>query len=115
MCYEDSTFFRKTKKTMLMFRKYDKKAAGYEQLELRHQRTGDVVFDWKENGARLYVYRLIETLLPKSALFSQNPKKEDFKLLELFSSHQEYKEPETVEKQVFKISKEGESETLINS
>ena len=40
-------------------------------LELRHQRTGDVVFDWVDPAnpfkkPNYYVYKLIETLLPKA-------------------------------------------------
>lgn len=42
-----------------------------DRLELRHQRTGDVVFDWvneaRPNGTpQFYTYKLIETLLPKA-------------------------------------------------
>lgn len=52
------------------------------KLELRHQRTGDVVFDWIGNILQMtqlfidpvnrfskpqyYTYKLIETLLPKA-------------------------------------------------
>jgi hypothetical protein len=52
------------------------------KLELRHQRTGDVVFDWIGNTLQMtqlftdpvnrfskpqyYTYKLIETLLPKA-------------------------------------------------
>jgi len=40
-------------------------------LELRHQRTGDVVFDWTNpanpfSKPTYYTYKLIETLLPKA-------------------------------------------------
>jgi hypothetical protein len=40
-------------------------------LELRHQRTGDVVFDWSDpcnpfKKPSYYTYKLIETLLPKA-------------------------------------------------
>lgn len=40
-------------------------------LELRHQRTGDIVFDWIDEANPFkkpdyYVYKLIETLLPKA-------------------------------------------------
>jgi len=40
-------------------------------LELRHQRTGDIVFDWVDDAnpfkkPNYYVYKLIETLLPKA-------------------------------------------------
>lgn len=42
-----------------------------DKLELRHQRTGDVVFDWtndaKPNSTpEYYTYKLIETLLPRA-------------------------------------------------
>lgn len=42
-----------------------------QPLELRHQRTGDVVFDWVDPTNRFktpqyYAYKLIETLLPKA-------------------------------------------------
>ena len=40
-------------------------------LELRHQRTGDIVFDYVDESnpfkkPNYYVYKLIETLLPKA-------------------------------------------------
>ena len=46
---------------------------GATPLELRHQRTGDVVFDWFDSKNRFktpdfYTYKLIETLLPKAML-----------------------------------------------
>jgi hypothetical protein len=46
---EDYTYLKKSKKTLLMFRRMSKGDGenGHAQLELRHQRTGDVVFDWK--------------------------------------------------------------------
>jgi hypothetical protein len=54
-------------------------------LELRHQRTGDAVFDFKEVGSPLYkpydyIYRLIEILLPK-ANYKQG---ECLKMMEIF-------------------------------
>lgn len=41
------------------------------KLELRHQRTGDVVFDWRDpmkpqQKPDFYLYRLIEILLPRA-------------------------------------------------
>ena len=47
-------------------------------LELRHQRTGDVVFDWVDPAnpfkkPNYYVYKLIEILLPKA--MAKLPKK----------------------------------------
>lgn len=47
---EDYTYLKKSKKTLLMFRrisKNDNDTNCHARLELRHQRTGDVVFDWK--------------------------------------------------------------------
>ena len=45
---EDYTYLKKSKKTLLMFRRITKSDSdqGTAKLELRHQRTGDVVFDW---------------------------------------------------------------------
>ena len=40
---EDYTYLKKSHKTLLMFRRASKDG----RLELRHQRTGDVVFNWK--------------------------------------------------------------------
>jgi len=65
----ESSFIRKSKKTLLMFRRLQKKSAN--PLELRHQRTCDVCFDFVENDVHNYkpneyIYKLIETLLPKS-------------------------------------------------
>ena len=42
-----------------------------DRLELRHQRTGDVVFDWADDNdstktPQYYIYKMIETLLPKA-------------------------------------------------
>lgn len=42
---QDYTYLKKSKKTLLMFRRTSD-ATGPNRLELRHQRTGDVVFDW---------------------------------------------------------------------
>ena len=91
------TFIRKSHQTLLMLRRSeanrDKCKAWKKQetvtgkaptdkappLELRHQRTGDVVFDfvdvsnpWKKSN--YFVYKLIETLLPK-AMIKYNPDK----------------------------------------
>ena len=66
-----NNFFCKTKRILLLFRKFDGK-----QLELRHQRTADIFFDLSP----IYnfhlmsphmieqVYQMIETLLPKASL-----------------------------------------------
>ena len=40
---EDYTYLKKSHKSLLMFRRISKDDS---KLELRHQRTGDVVFDW---------------------------------------------------------------------
>lgn len=68
------------------------------KLELRHQRTGDVVFDWidtadKYKTPQYYVYKMIEILLPKAInkapleeLQSKNmDKARNFKLIELWA------------------------------
>ncbi len=90
---DDYCYLKKTKKTLLMFRRIASSDLG-SKLELRHQRTGDVVFDWK--GILLcfnvstdptnpykkpqdYVYMLIETLLPRAKIDQKNK----FKMLEL--------------------------------
>ena len=49
---EDYTYLKKSKKSLLMFRRTSKEggvgdSSASAKLELRHQRTGDVVFDWK--------------------------------------------------------------------
>lgn len=46
---DDYTYLKKSKKTLLIFRRIGKDEVGNHKLELRHQRTGDVVFDWKGN------------------------------------------------------------------
>jgi hypothetical protein len=66
---DDYTYLKKAHRSLLMFRRSSESGA----LELRHQRTGDVVFDWKdpENPERkpdFYIWRLIEILLPKAAI-----------------------------------------------
>lgn len=67
-----SEYFLQSKKVLLMFRRvFDREA---NQLELRHQRTADVVFEIShpnkiyENDVKLkeYIYQMIETLLPKA-------------------------------------------------
>jgi hypothetical protein len=66
---DESRFVRKSKKTLLIFRRLQKKSLN--PLELRHQRTCDVCFDFRDENVsnykpNEYVYKLIETLLPKS-------------------------------------------------
>ncbi|CAD8075394.1 unnamed protein product [Paramecium sonneborni] len=80
---ENYTYFRKTKRTLLMFRKQSK-----QQLELRHQRTGDIFFDVIEKDSQNisaigmeYIYKMIETLLPKA----QYKAGETLKMMELFA------------------------------
>ena len=88
---EKSKYLQQTKKTLLIFRRMSNKKAKCT-LELRHQRTCDVCFDWavvNENSATLqndpinndgisrspnftpnnYVYKMIETMLPKNFKF----------------------------------------------
>lgn len=57
----------------MMFRRISKdgEISASAKLELRHQRTGDVVFDWIDpinpfKKPMYYTYKLIETLLPKA-------------------------------------------------
>jgi len=52
-------------------RELNQKCEKPNPLELRHQRTGDVVFDWIDPSnpfkkPSYYTYKLIETLLPKA-------------------------------------------------
>lgn len=74
---EDYQYLRKSHKTLLMLRRTheskpdNKEKNKYNNLELRHQRTGDVVFDWTDSTDPFkkpwyYTYKLIETLLPKA-------------------------------------------------
>ena len=73
---QDYRFIRKGHKTLLFLRrswaKQNKSSSEVKvPLELRHQRTGDVVFDWVNDcnpfqKPEYYVYKLIETLLPKA-------------------------------------------------
>lgn len=58
------------------------------KLELRHQRTGDVVFDWIDPVNRFskpqyYTYKLIETLLPKAMVDLK--KSPHLKMIELWA------------------------------
>ena len=87
----DYGFINKSKKTLLIFRRMSNPKSKCT-LELRHQRTCDVVFDWaisderyvKDAKAKLdpinsdgiernnqfkpsnYIYKMIETMLPKA-------------------------------------------------
>ena len=85
-----SNFFSNSHMTLLFFRKEKKEN---DHLELKHQRTNDAVFDYMdENDNKNYtpnkfVYKMIETLLPK-ATFRGN-KGEKMKLLEIFSNEKE--------------------------
>ncbi|EAS04360.2 hypothetical protein TTHERM_00301770 (macronuclear) [Tetrahymena thermophila SB210] len=64
-------YFKKTRHTLLMFRRIGDKN---QKLELRHQRTSDVVFEVTDEQdpskvdtmMKEYVYQMIETLLPKA-------------------------------------------------
>ena len=78
-------YFNKAKKTLLMFRKvnkFDYRLLGGRLLELRHQRSSDIVFDFHCEGQKNgldwkgleCVYRTIETLLPKSRDNPEVPK-----------------------------------------
>lgn len=80
------SYFRKSKKILYMFRKQLPKT----QLELRHQRTSDTVFTLCHSSAenallsdthlKQFVYKLIETLLPRAAYQPNQP----LRLLEIF-------------------------------
>lgn len=129
--HEKSNFLRKSKKTLLIFRRMSNKKATCT-LELRHQRTCDVCFDWaitsenskddasmikqlhrslRINGPKMtkemqntlaqspsinndgivrndlfkpnnYVYKMIETMLPKAMV---DEEKKQIRLLELWA------------------------------
>jgi len=77
-------YFQKSKTTLLIFRKFTVDAK--DQLELRHQRNPDVVFDYiKRQGLKEekpdFVYTVVETLLP-NAIYKEESKRG--KLLELW-------------------------------
>ncbi|KAM3131948.1 hypothetical protein pb186bvf_015961 [Paramecium bursaria] len=59
--------FNRSKQVLVMFRRFDEQKT---PLELRHQRTSDVVFDLCDQPfsekTKEYLYKLIETLLPLS-------------------------------------------------
>ena len=63
-----------------------------EKVELRHQRTCDVVFDMPvdpcgkcEPDIKRYIYSMIETLLPEALIIEYKNKKElGFKMVELW-------------------------------
>jgi hypothetical protein len=73
---EDCTFLKKAHKSLLLFRRVSKDG----KLELRHQRTGDVVYDWYDpmkphQKPDFYLYKLIEILLPRAMSGPAKPKK----------------------------------------
>ncbi|KAM3145560.1 hypothetical protein pb186bvf_002334 [Paramecium bursaria] len=79
---QDQSYFRKAKRTLLMFRKISK-----QNLELRHQRTGDIFFDVVDDPQGIsdiglqYVFQMIETLLPKAKYINGEP----LKMMEIFA------------------------------
>jgi N6-adenosine-specific RNA methylase IME4 len=80
---EQSAYFGRTKSTLLMCRRVTN-----ERLELRHQRTPDVVFDFvthdpfsRRERRPQAVYRMIETLLPTA-----QPSGAPTQLVELWTS-----------------------------
>lgn len=84
--YTDETYdyFSKSKMTLLIFRKF--RQNNERNLELRHQRTGDAVFDYVDQNIPYYrpfnyVYRLIEILLPKA---NYSEKADCLKLMEMY-------------------------------
>ncbi len=84
-----SNVFCRTKRTLLLFRKFDGK-----QLELRHQRTADIFFDLNPTPnmqimspqMNEQIYSMIETLLPKAIIDETNEKtiSRGLKMVELF-------------------------------
>ncbi|KAL0488493.1 hypothetical protein AKO1_015534 [Acrasis kona] len=64
----ESTFMKRSHQTMLMFKKEPKKSKNVERMEIRHQRSPDVVFDFvsdsrtREKPRKVYEY--LETFLP---------------------------------------------------
>ena len=69
-----------------MFRRLSRPDDAGGKLELRHQRTGDVVFDWYDPvdpyaKPQYYTYKLIETLLPKAMVDLK--KSPNLKMIEL--------------------------------
>ena len=80
---EDYQYIRKSHKTLLMFRRMHKKNGN--PLELRHQRTCDVCFDFVDTDVNNYkpneyLYKLIETLLPQAQI---DEEKKHIRLVEL--------------------------------
>lgn len=87
------TYLKKSHRSLLMFRRTSKDG----RLELRHQRTGDVVFDWRDEmkpwqKPDFYMYRLIEILLPKAMVDKPKETQKDprkniphFKMVELWA------------------------------
>lgn len=78
MVTQEFTYLRKSHKTLMMFRRTSKDDG---KLELRHQRTGDVVFNWHDyckpqQKPDFYIYKLIEILLPKAMVEKIKAKKD---------------------------------------
>eukprot|EP00889_Picochlorum_renovo_P004097 jgi/Picre1/31127/NNA_006481.t1 len=61
---EDSEYVRRSHLTLYMFRAIDR----IQNIELRHQRSPDVIFDYQKDGdmCPLETYSYIEILLPQS-------------------------------------------------
>jgi len=83
----ESEYLRNSKRVLMMFRRTDPQSGS---LELRHQRTCDALFDLvnhkvpygaSDSKSKEYVYKLIETLLPK-ALY--NPSEKKLKMMEIW-------------------------------
>ncbi len=81
---DDYTYIKKSHKTLLIFRRLLKKSA--TPLELRHQRTCDVCFDFKDPKQDCnykpndFIYKMIETMLPKTQV---DDSKKHLRLIEL--------------------------------
>jgi len=83
----ESDYLRNSKRVLMMFRRAETKS---NSLELRHQRTCDALFDLvnhkvpygaSDSKSKEYVYKLIETLLPK-ALYTPSDKR--LKMMEIW-------------------------------
>jgi hypothetical protein len=64
MVRDDYKYLRKSKKTLLMFRRLSDHIAPENKLELRHQRTGDVVFDFHGIHHKTLILMLLDKMNP---------------------------------------------------
>jgi len=86
----DRRYLKCTKKVLLMFRRNVDKS----QLELRHQRNPDALFDIVnpdsvdelEDTTMNKIYDTIETLLPKTKIYHSEETEPKYKMIELFAN-----------------------------